>query len=290
VDAAMTVEPVATDRADVVELDLFLEALHRRWHYDFRSYSRASLIRRADLARERLGCASLSELQGRVLREPAVLPDVIDAMTVQVSELFRDPNYYLALRQDVVPHLRTFPSLKVWVAGCADGEELYSLAILFKEEGLFDRTLFYATEINRRALARAEGGVYPIDRLQAFSQNYQRAGGAGTLADHYTAGYGRVAFDRGLRERTVFTEHNLATDQVFSEVHLVSCRNVLIYFDTPLQDRALGLFAHSLTRGGFLGLGSHETLRFSPHARHFAAFDEPDRIWRRIASREDAHA
>ncbi|VDS08642.1 Chemotaxis protein methyltransferase Cher2 [Paracoccus haematequi] len=286
----MTVAPVPADPADMVELDLFLEALHRRWHYDFRSYSRASLVRRADLARERLGCATLSELQGRLLRDGSILPDVIDAMTVQVSELFRDPPYYLALRREVVPHLRTFPSLKVWVAGCADGEELYSLAILFREEGLFDRTLFYATEINRRALQRAETGVYPIDRLPVFSQNYQRAGGTGTLADHYTAAYGRVAFDRALRDRTVFTEHNLATDQVFSEVHLVSCRNVLIYFDSPLQDRALGLFAQALTRGGFLGLGSHETLRFSPHARHFAAFDEPDRIWRRRASQEDAHA
>ena len=129
----MTVEPVATDPADVVELDLFLEALHRRWHYDFRSYSRASLIRRAELARDRLGCASLSELQGRLLRDPAILPDVIDAMTVQVSELFRDPSYYLALRREVVPHLRTFPSLKVWVAGCATGEEAYTLAILLRK-------------------------------------------------------------------------------------------------------------------------------------------------------------
>lgn len=285
----MSLPPVPAGPAESIELDLFLEALHRRWHYDFRSYSRASLIRRVDLARERLGCASLSELQGRVLRDETVLPDVLDALTVQVSELFRDPGYYLSLRRAVVPHLRTFPSLKVWVAGCADGEELYSLAILFREEGLFDRTIFYATEINRRALARAEAGVYPIDRLPAFSQNYQRAGGTGTLADHYTAAYGRVAFDRALRARTVFTEHSLATDQVFSEVHLISCRNVLIYFDSPLQDRALGLFAEALARGGFLGLGSHETLRFSSHAPSFAAFDEPCRIWRRVASLENAH-
>lgn len=285
----MTVPPVPAGPADGIELDLFLEALHRRWHYDFRSYSRASLVRRADLARERLGCSTLSELQGRLLRDVTILPDVIDAMTVQVSELFRDPPYYLALRREVIPHLRTFPSLKVWVAGCADGEELYSLAILFREEGLFDRTIFYATEINRRALARAEAGVYAIDRLPVFSQNYQRAGGAGTLADHYTAAYGRVAFDRGLRARTVFTEHNLATDQVFSEVHLVSCRNVLIYFDTPLQDRAIGLFAEALARNGFLALGSHETLRFSAHAGQFSAFDEPSRIWRRVAT-ENAHA
>lgn len=286
----MSVAPIALDAADAVELDLFLEALHRRWHYDFRSYSRASLVRRADLARDRLGCATLSELQGRVLREPDVLPDVIDAMTVQVSELFRDPDFYLALRRDVVPHLRTFPSLKVWVAGCADGEELYSLAILLREEGLFDRTLFYATEINRRALARAEAGIYDIDRLPVFSQNYQRAGGLGSLSDYYTAAYGRAAFDRGLRSRTVFTEHNLATDQVFSEVQLVSCRNVLIYFDGTLQDRAVGLFAEALARGGFLGLGSHETLRFSTHAASFAAFAEPDRIWRRNADQETVHA
>ncbi|MEQ5793408.1 protein-glutamate O-methyltransferase CheR [Paracoccus sp. NFXS7] len=286
----MSVDPVPLRAADAIELDLFLEALNRRHHYDFRSYSRASLARRAKLARERLGCATLSEVQGRLLHDPAVLPDIIDAMTVQVSELFRDPAYYLALRREVIPHLRTFPSLKVWVAGCADGEELYSLAILFREEGLFDRTMFYATEINRRALARAEAGIYDIDRLPVFSQNYQRAGGLGSLSDYYTAAYGRAAFDRGLRSRTVFTEHNLATDQVFSEVQLVSCRNVLIYFDGTLQDRAVGLFAEALARGGFLGLGSHETLRFSTHAASFAAFAEPDRIWRRNADQETVHA
>lgn len=286
----MSVDPVPLRAADAIELDLFLEALNRRHHYDFRSYSRASLTRRAELARERLGCATLSEVQGRLLHDPAVLPDIIDAMTVQVSELFRDPAYYLALRREVIPHLRTFPSLKVWVAGCADGEELYSLAILFREEGLFDRTMFYATEINRRALARAEAGIYDIDRLPVFSQNYQRAGGLGSLSDYYTAAYGRAAFDRGLRSRTVFTEHNLATDQVFSEVQLVSCRNVLIYFDGTLQDRAVGLFAEALARGGFLGLGSHETLRFSTHAASFAAFAEPDRIWRRNADQETVHA
>lgn len=286
----MSVDPVPLRAADAIELDLFLEALNRRHHYDFRSYSRASLARRAELARERLGCATLSEVQGRLLHDPAVLPDIIDAMTVQVSELFRDPAYYLALRREVIPHLRTFPSLKVWVAGCADGEELYSLAILFREEGLFDRTMFYATEINRRALARAEAGIYDIDRLPVFSQNYQRAGGLGSLSDYYTAAYGRAAFDRGLRSRTVFTEHNLATDQVFSEVQLVSCRNVLIYFDGTLQDRAVGLFAEALARGGFLGLGSHETLRFSTHAASFAAFAEPDWIWRRNADQETVHA
>ncbi len=273
-----------------VELDLFLEALFRRYHYDFRSYSRVSLQRRADLARSRLDCATLSDLQRRLLHEPDVLPTVIDAMTVQVSELFRDPAYYLSIRREVIPHLSTFPSLKVWVAGCADGEELYSLAILFREEGLFDRTIFYATEINRRALAKAEAGIYDMDRMAQFSQNYQQSGGRASLSDYYTAAYGRAAFDRSLRRKTVFTEHNLATDQVFSEVHLVSCRNVLIYFDNTLQDRALGLFADSLARGGFLGLGSHETLRFSAHAPLYSAFDESQRIWRRNAVQGVDHA
>ena len=286
----MTIGAVPSPDTCDVELDLFLEALFRRYHYDFRSYSRVSLQRRADLARSRLECATLSDLQRRLLHEPEVLPAVIDAMTVQVSELFRDPSYYEALRRDVIPYLSTFPSLKVWVAGCADGEELYSLAILFREEGLFDRTMFYATDINPRALAKAEAGVYELDRMATFSQNYQQSGGRASLSEYYTAAYGRAAFDRSLRSKTVFTEHNLATDQVFSEVHLVSCRNVLIYFDATLQDRALGLFADSLARGGFLGLGAHETLRFSRHAPLFSAFNESQRIWRRNAVQEVSHA
>ncbi|MCA2011020.1 protein-glutamate O-methyltransferase CheR [Pararhodobacter sp. CCB-MM2] len=285
----MSVSPVQTQSLETVELQLFLEALYRRYHYDFRSYSASSLQRRAELACERLNCATISDLQRRLLHEPDLLPDIIDAMTVQVSELYRDPSYYAAIRRDVIPHLKTFPSLKVWVAGCADGEELYSLAILFKEEGLFDRTLFYATEINRRALAKAEAGVYDIDRMGAFTRNYQAAGGRASLSDYYTAGYGRAVFDRALRTRTVFTEHNLASDQVFSEVHLVSCRNVLIYFDGALQDRAVGLFRESLARGGFLGLGAHETLRFSDHASAFQPFDEGQRIWRRTALSEVTH-
>lgn len=279
----MSLRPVVPAAPEAIELDLFLDALHRCHHYDFRSYSRNSLMRRADLARQRLGYATLSELQGRLLRDASILPDIIDAMTVQVSEFFRDPDYFLALRRDVLPHLRTFPSIKVWVAGCADGEELYSLAIMLEEEGLLDRTLFYATEINRRALARAEAGIYPIDRMALFSRNYQQAGGRGSLSDHYTAAYGRAVFHRRLRARTVFTEHNLATDQVFSEVQLISCRNVLIYFDNNLQQRAIGLFAEALARGGFLGLGLHETLRFSTHAEAFSPFDENRRIWRRTA-------
>lgn len=285
----MTTSAIKSASVEAVELDLLLEALFRRYHYDFRSYSRASLQRRAEVACLRLNCATLSDLQRRLLHEPEVLPEVIDAMTVQVSALFRDPEFYLSIRREVVPHLRTFPSIKVWVAGCADGEELYSLAILFREEGLFEKTLFYATEINRRALAKAEAGIYDISRMAEFTQNYQQAGGRTSLSDYYTAGYGRAVFDRTLRSRTVFTEHNLASDQVFSEVHFVSCRNVLIYFDKELQERSIGLFSDSLARGGFLGLGAHETLRFSSHEPAFSPFDENQRIWRRTALKEVHH-
>lgn len=286
----MTSHPLAAEPVAQIELDLLLDALNRRYHYDFRSYSRGSLLRRVEVARDRLGCATLSELQGRLLREPEVLHQVIDALTVQVSELFRDPAFFRALRHEVVPYLRTFPSLKVWVAGCANGEELYSLAILFAEEGLLDRTIFYATEINRRALARASAGVYDIARLPGFSANYQLAGGRGSLSDHYTAAYGGAAFRRELRQRTVFSEHDLATDAVFSEVHLISCRNVMIYFDRNLQDRVLGLFRDSLVHGGFLGLGAHETLRFSASNADFAPFNEKERIWRRMTRPELTHA
>lgn len=264
-----------------IELDLLLEAIHRRYHYDFRGYSRASLRRRADLARQKFGCRSLSALQDKILHEPELFPALIDCMTVQVSEMFRDPLYFRALREQVIPHLRTFPSLKVWVAGCSHGEELYSLAILFREEGLEARTMFYATEINPAALARAKAGIYELDRIPLFTENHQRSGGRSSLSEYYTAGYGAAVFDKSLRERTVFAEHSLASDEVFSEVHLISCRNVLIYFDTELQNRAVGLFKDSLARGGFLGLGASESLRFIEHSNEFASFDEKQRIYRR---------
>jgi chemotaxis protein methyltransferase CheR len=273
--------------AERIELDLLLEAVHRRYHYDFRGYSRASVKRRVEFARQKFGCADLSMLQSRILREPRLLPELIDCMTVQVSEMFRDPHYFRTLREQVVPHLRTFPSLKVWVAGCSHGEELYSLAILFREEGLEAKTMFYATEINGAALDRAKTGIYELERIPLFTENHRKSGGRSSLSDYYTAGYGAAVFDKSLRERTVFAEHSLATDEVFSEMHLISCRNVLIYFDAELQNRAVGLFKDSLVRGGFLGLGASESLRFLEHNAAFGTFAEDERIYRRIIRAED---
>ncbi len=267
-----------------IELDLLLEAINRHFYYDFRGYSRASLHRRMERAQQHFGCESLSQLQHRLLREQGVFEQLMAFLTIQVSEMFRDPGYFRALRERVIPHLRTYPSLKVWIAGCANGEEFYSLAILFREEGLEDRTIFYCTDISPAALQKAEAGIFGLDRIQQFTENHRLAGGKSSLSDYYTAAYGAAVFDKSLRRRAVFAEHNLASDSVFTEAQLVSSRNVLIYFDRALQDRALGLFGESLVRGGFLGLGSKETLRFSSQSDGFDDFDLPEKIFRRNAA------
>ena len=269
------------ERLEDLEIQLLLEALYQRYHYDFRHYARASIKRRLVQARVQMGFASVSAMQDRVLHDPAMLPRLLDYLTVQVSEMFRDPSYFRALREKVLPHLRTYPSLKVWIAGCSNGEELYSLAILFREEGLYERTLFYATDINPEALAAAEAGVYSLDRIRKFTENHQKSGGKTSLSDYYTADYGRAVFDKTLRNRVVFSDHSLVTDAVFAEMHLISCRNVMIYFDRALQDRAIGLFRDSLARKSFLGLGSKESLRFSVHAGAFTDFVPEEKIYQR---------
>jgi chemotaxis protein methyltransferase CheR len=270
-----------SDQVEDLEIQLLLEALFRRYHYDFRHYARASIKRRLIQARLQLGYPTISAMQDRVLHDASMLPRLLDFLTVQVSEMFRDPTYFKALREKVLPHLRTYPSLKVWIAGSSTGEEVYSMAILFKEEGLYDRTIFYATDINPEALAAAEAGVYAIDRIRKFTENHQKSGGKSSLSDYYTAAYGRAAFDKSLREHVVFSDHSLVTDAVFAEMHLISCRNVMIYFDRPLQDRAIGLFHESLARKGFLGLGSKESLRFSSHAGGFNDFVPGEKIYQR---------
>lgn len=271
----------AHDGVEDLELQLLLEALFQHYHYDFRHYARASIKRRLIQARDQLGFASLSALQEGLLHEPTTLPRLLNYLTVQVSEMFRDPAYFRALRAKVLPHLRTYPSLKVWIAGCSNGEELYSLAILLREEGLYERTLFYATDINPAALEAAEAGVYPLEQLRKFTENHQKSGAKCSLSDYYTADYGRAVFDKTLRSHVVFSDHSLVTDAAFAEMHLISCRNVLIYFDRPLQDRAIGLFRDSLARKGFLGLGSKESLRFSSHAAAFADFVPEEKIFQR---------
>lgn len=273
-----TVAPVKTED---IEIRLLLEAVFRKYHYDFRGYAMASVKRRLIQARDHFKCATFSALQDMILHDPSMMTAMLPYLTVQVSELFRDPLYFKAIREKVVPHLKTYPSLKVWIAGCSTGEELYSFAILFREEGLFDRTLFYATDINHDALKKAEAGVYSLDRIKLFTENHRLSGGRGSLSDYYNAAYGAASFDKTLRKNVVFSDHSLATDAVFAETQLVSCRNVLIYFDRELQDRAITLFKGSLARKGFLGLGSKETLRFSSSVDAFSDFEHTERIYQK---------
>ena len=263
------------------ELRLLLEAIYFKYQHDFRHYAFSSLRRRVTLAMERFDCRSVSQLQDRVLHEPQVFGQMLQYLTVQVSEMFRDPPYFRALREHVVPVLKTYPSIKLWIAGCSTGEEVWSFAILLAEEGLLERSLVYATDINADSLRAAEAGVYPLDRVAQFSANYLAAGGTRSLSDYYHAAYDGAAFDRALRQKVLFADHSLATDTVFSEVHLVSCRNVLIYFDRPLQDRAIGLFRDALVRRGFLGLGSKESLRLTSYADAFSEISASARVYQK---------
>jgi chemotaxis protein methyltransferase CheR len=265
-----------------IEIRLLIEAVFLRYGHDFRDYAQASMKRRVLQAQQKMGLPSISAMQERVLHEPAEFSQLLQYLTVPVSEMFRDPPYFLGLRQHVVPVLRTYPSIKIWVAGCSTGEEAYSMAILLREEGLLERTILYATDINHASLDKARAGIFGLDAMQAFTRNYQRAGGTRSFSDYYTAAYGGALFDKALRDSITFADHSLATDAVFSETQLVSCRNVLIYFNRGLQDRALGLFHESLAHRGFLGLGSKETLDFSAYATRFEAVSRPERIYRKV--------
>jgi chemotaxis protein methyltransferase CheR len=266
-----------------IEFKLLIDAIYHMYHYDFHGYAPASLRRRLKAAMIRFDCRTLSQLQDKVMHDAPVFPALLDFLTVQVSEMFRDPSYFRALREKVVPLLRTYPSLKVWVAGCSAGEEAYSLAILLHEEGLLSKTIIYATDINPMTLQKAAAGVFDLERIAGFTANHHKSGARSSLSDYYSAAYGRAVFKKSLKDHIVFSDHSLATDSVFAEAQLVSCRNVLIYFNRALQDRALGLFHESLCRQGFLGVGAKESIRFSALAHGFADFVPGERIFQKRA-------
>ena len=270
----------STDTTDQVELDRLLEQIHARYHYDFRQYSRPHLCRRVTRAQQVVGSPSLAQLRERIVDDVQTFTELLRCLTIQVSDLFRDPGYHAFLRHKVLPHLATYPWIRLWVAGCGTGEEAYSLAILLAEERLLDRSLIYATDIDAESLCIARAGTYDIERARGFTDNYFRAGGRSSLADYYTAAYSRVVFSQRLKEHIVFSDHSLATDAAFAEVQLVSCRNVLIYFERELQDRAVGLFKEALCPRGFLGLGAKETLAFSACLSAFEPYSAEERVYR----------
>jgi chemotaxis protein methyltransferase CheR len=263
------------------EVKVLLDAVYDRYGYDYRNYSRSHIIRRITIHAGMNGYGSIAELQAKVIAEPGRFRNLLKDLSISVTEMFRDPALYAALREQVVPQLRTWSHIRIWHAGCATGEEVYSMAILLKEEGLYDRTRIYATDVDRQALARAHEGIYPLADMVHHGRNYERSGGQGALTDHYTSGYGAAIMAHSLKKNIVWAEHNLVTDSDFAEVQMVICRNVLIYFDQMLQERVHRLFHRSLVNGGILCLGSRESLEHGPMRNAYTALDRRNRIYRR---------
>ena len=267
-----------------IEIDLLIRAIYLKYGYDFRDYSKASRRRRilGRLSKSKL--STISEMQHKLLHDPVFFEKLLLDLTVNVSEMFRDPLFFKAVRETVAPELKKLPFTKVWHAGCSTGEEVYSMAILLREEGILDASTIYATDVNEAVLADAKKGVFPIEKMKDYTRNYKMAGGLASFADYYTARYDHVIMDRGLKKNIVFSDHNLVTDGVFGEMDLIICRNVLIYFNRDLQDRVFGLFTESLRAGGFLCLGSKETIMFSKYANSFESVFKREKIYRRIES------
>lgn len=266
-----------------IETDMLVASIYRHYGFDFRRYARASLKRRLLRQVQEEGLATISGLQERVLHDQASMKRLLLSLSIHVTSMFRDPAFYRALREKVVPVLRTYPDVRVWVAGCSTGEEVYSTAIVLKEEGIYEKSHIYATDMNAALLEQAKEASYPLGRMREYTEGYLTSGGATSLSDYYHARHGEAFFDRRLRENVTFSQHNLATDASFNEFHLILCRNVMIYFDHELQARVAGLFRDSLCMFGLLGLGRQESLRFTGHEASFEVFDGEAKLYRRIA-------
>jgi len=271
--------------SEVLEIGLLVEAIRSKYGYDFSNYAEASFKRRIERAMQKYRCATIAELLHRTLVEPSFFSSLLNDLTVTVTEMFRDPKVYRTLLDEVFPYLRTYPEIKIWFAGCSGGDEVYSMAILLKEAGLYDRTLLYGTDINPSALKRAKKGIIDIGLLKETTQRYFEAGGTSALHSYYTtASYGDALLSPALRQNIVFSDHNLVSDGVFGEMQLIFCRNTMIYFKRELHDQAIGLFEKSLCPGGFLCLGAKESLAVSAHRESFEEFSKPARIYRKKKS------
>ncbi|MBI1876791.1 MAG: protein-glutamate O-methyltransferase CheR [Chloroflexi bacterium] len=264
-----------------IELHLFLEAMYQCYGYDFRHYAQASVKRRVRHLLAKTGYSRISEMIPPLLYDEIFSQIAIGDFSITVTEMFRDPEFYCSLRQNVAPYLKTYPFIRVWHAGCASGEEAYSLAILLQEEDLYERATIFATDFNDIILEKAKEGIYALNDIRRYTTNYQKAGGIHPFADYYHAQYESAIMNQSLKRNITFINHNLVTDGVFGEMHLIFCRNVLIYFDKMLKNRVLSLFADSLDYGGFLCLGSKETLHFSQVTEQFKVIDERAKIYQK---------
>ena len=264
-----------------IEIELLLEAVYRKYSYDFRNYAKASLRRRVRRRLLKSGSDSISQMIHRVLYERAFFEELLLELTINVTEMFRNPNFFSCLRQTVMTELKNRPLVKIWHAGCATGEEVYSMAIMLREEMQPQKVRIYATDANEAVLAQAKKGIFPLKRMQDYTRNYIGAGGKAAFSDYYTARFDHAIMDVRLKDNIVFADHNLASDGVFGEMDLILCRNVMIYFNRDLQERVFNLFHESLRPGGFLCLGAKETIRLSKYSRFFETLSRADKIYRK---------
>jgi chemotaxis protein methyltransferase CheR len=266
----MTGEPDSNrTEPTALEIQSLLDSILREYGYDFRDYSGSHIIRRITNSMSRFGIGSVSELQTRLINDPGLFHRFLMELSVNVTEMFRDPGFYVTIREVVVPLLKTYPFLKIWHAGCSTGEEVYSMAILLKEEELLDRCIIYATDFNQIVLRKAADAIYQVDKIREYTANYNKSGGKASFSDYFIVDYGAAKLDQELKKNVVFSDHNLVTDGIFGEMHMIICRNVLIYFNHKLQRKVLKLFYDSLVNGGLLGMGTKESLLFSDIGSEF---------------------
>ncbi len=272
----------ASDDLERIEVQLLLEAIYQHYGFDFRGYALGSLKRRLWRRAYAERLETMSALQDRVLHDPAVMERLLLDLSINVTSMFRDPTFFRAVREKVVPHLRTYPFVRIWNAGCSTGEETFSLAILLREEGLYDRTRIYATDINDKVLERARAGVFPLDKMREYTENYIRAGGTESFSSYYTADGDTARFNSDLIEQVVFAQHNLVSDAPFNEFNVIVCRNVMIYFGKTLQDRVHELFYESLDPFGILAMGHKESIKFTKYEERYEALDAPEKLYRKM--------
>ncbi len=265
-----------------IEEELLLEAIYRRYGYDFRNYARSSLRRRLTHRMEAAKLERISEMIPLVLHDEVFFNHLLTDLSITVTEMFRSPKFYAVLREQIIPVLKTYPFVKIWHAGCATGEEVYSMAIVLQEEDFLDRAQIYATDYNNTSLETASEGIYPIEYVKKFASNYYKGGGKRSFSDYFLAKFQSAKIQRSLKKNIVFSHHNLVTDHSFGQMNVIICRNVLIYFDRTLQNRVLSLFCDSLSHGGFLCLGSKETIDFLDCRSHFKLLSREARIYKKI--------
>lgn len=264
-----------------IEIDLLLEAMYRYYGHDFRNYALPFLKRRILHRVQKESLPSISALQDKVLRDPAVMKEVCADFSINVTEMFRDPSFFKALRSDLIPSIKDYPTIRIWHVGCSTGEEVYSMAILLQEEGIFEKTKIYATDINTNALEKAKKGIFSLENMQQYTKNYLLAGGKKAFSEYYKVTGDKVVFHADLRKNVVFAEHNLVTDSSFHEFDIILCRNVLIYFNKELQNAVHQLLYESLSVSGFLGLGQREGIRFTSYGKFYREFNGPERLYRK---------